>query len=545
MIVFGEKQDLKTRKALAAVTADFKINGILTAHNLWTKIVNFQKMGDEQETGSSGSKLSENSTPDSVFLKGGSSEDKKNLNKSNVLSNLFKALDNPNHEFDNEDVSMVGSSDATKYKKSSIAHMPTGDDDDVETKSSMSHISGSSSELKSSQSDSDRLDELGKTSDSLMDDDSDSMSSLKEDEDGAMGVHGKSSKEKATHAKGAKGSESEKENNEAELDAALDEALNASDNHDEDDRPKAGDQPTDDKSNSDNSSKAPNIEGKKKEKNPNSQNSDQDDEGSKNSDEEKPFGAVQLSDEDEVKEHQKKKDKEKGEEEEKKYKNALIKASEQALESIFSAHPNKEASPYSIDSLCVFLIEVGRFKGYLTLANDNSAPMSAQDFSNFRDAIIIGLQQQGIMGEVSKAHLLNPEVEDYPRVISEFTEFSLVHKNQGGSNYNVAFVKREVLQPTFSLSEKEDMYLVDIKVIPPRAPVNFDAFLYLPRNNRFVRYLKEGRSLSLKQAKRHTEEEDGQSKLYLPKVQEENFVKFFIQNTLNWEFTLHSKKDAA
>ena len=99
----------------------------------------------------------------------------------------------------------------------------------------------------------------------------------------------------------------------------------------------------------------------------------------------------------------------------------------------------------------------------------------------------------------------------------------------------LSFLKREVISPQYQDSDKDGMLAVDMKTIPPQTPVNFDAFIYMPINKKFVRYLKEGRSLSLKQVKRHIEG-DEPCILYLPKSDKGKLIQFFIQNTISWEF---------
>ncbi|MCJ8276163.1 MAG: hypothetical protein MJK18_04925, partial [Bdellovibrionales bacterium] len=49
VIVFGEDQDSKTRKDLSTAKADYKIPGVLTAHNFWMKLVNFKKQQEKQD----------------------------------------------------------------------------------------------------------------------------------------------------------------------------------------------------------------------------------------------------------------------------------------------------------------------------------------------------------------------------------------------------------------------------------------------------------------------------------------------------------------
>ncbi len=248
------------------------------------------------------------------------------------------------------------------------------------------------------------------------------------------------------------------------------------------------------------------------------------------------FGSVKLDEENEQKNRELKKDKKKRED--LKRKNALKESCDEALREIFFSKNLSQPRPFESKDVHVFIVEMAEYKGFLMINNSFNHNIEAHILSEFRTLVLENLKKKGVSANISNEFYITAELSDYGSVVSQFSEFVLYHEEETGKQQVVSFVKREVVQPKISESDKEGMYLIDLKVIPPQTLVNFDAFIYLPKNNRFVRYLKNGRSLSLSQAKRHSEENDN-TNLYLPKADKNKFIQFFIQNTISWELEIY------
>ncbi len=495
VLTFGEAQDAKTRKALSSTTGDLQIQGVITAHNLWMKIVNFQKMQEEEiEKAQNGVTESGESKPNSIFLKNG--KNKSAGNKNSILSSLFSAL--------NEDGSAEKSESNFKHFSSDDGNKPTTTYHDTSSESAelktsnMNHVVGTTSSKEKKTSSLNSI-EGRDTSNNGRDNKSDDKSINTGKRDAAV-VNKKASI----------------------LDSLLNTDPSLGSSKENLTRPE--------------SKNAKNKQGDVLDQFPKESES-------RNNQNQREFGKVQLSDEKEIKEEAVKKTKEKSLREQVKKKSVLELCCELSLEKTFKAPKSEEIKRFNLEDIAVFTVDLGSIKGYLLLA---SVPGKAVDdeVRSFKKYLIEALKENGAFGDVSEPYRLDLSVENYIPSVAEFSEFNVNHQASNGEMFNVAFVQREVVLPTLSESDKPDMFFIDIKIIPPQTPVNFEAFIYLPRNNRFVRYLKENGSLSLKQAKRHMEE-DGQKKLYLPKNQKRQFEKFYIRNTLNWEFELHKKSKAS
>ena len=509
VLVFGENQDTKTRKLLSSAQGDLKISGVITAHNLWMKIVNFKKM---QEQGNRPSHQKNSLGSSSIEVKSNTTHLKGNptaqqiQTKNSLLSNLFAALDDSeNNEEKQSNMQMIQSSNVTKFKKEHSPYVSSDglDSENKSTTNNMNHITSTEGSIKAT-SNSGFVQGVGSEEGSSIE------SNMSE---GANIISGSKSNNMSSFPEEQSNNHSNSSNDSSSSNGFFDPTTGSSKNkkknnlHDFPDK----------------MSSQPQVE-ERKQKQP-------------------EFGKVQLSDEKEMQKEKFKKDQAREEKNFQKKKDLLISACEYGLRKAFQSKPKDAPESFSTEKMIAFILESGQFQGYVVLAE--SRQTKGDGFSKeFRTAVLESLKEGGVHCEISQPHWISIGVENYQDSVKEFSEFSLNYSDENGFQQNVSFVEREVVRPSFQDSDKEDMYNVDIKVIPPKTPVNFDAYLYLPRNKRFVRYLKEGRSLSLKQAKRHSEESD-QSKLYLPKNQKDLFISFYIQNTLNWEFTLHKTKKAS
>lgn len=518
VIVFGEKQDAKGRKLLAGAQADFKISGMITAHNLWMKIIGYQKMKEEDQAASSGGSMSsqKNKAMDStVHLKGGN-DTQINQQNNNLLNSLFSALGE------------------------------SAPDDD----SNMNHVSSSGVEGPDK--------DLGQllNSDSGNQEVSSSLDSVADQ----LGGSSSTNKSGVTHASGGMTDDAGMAMSDREVENASNESSNTT--NAKSDLPGEGGEgqsASEDRKGSSKSEKENNVKlakpGLENENNPNSEqlskNSADSSDGEsnrENNSDGNEFGKVKLADEKEIKAAEKERKKVKNEQEERKQKDILIESCELALKDVFLSNIEEGSEEFANRDVYTFIVDMPNVKGYLLLANTDSVKPDEHVLKDFKAIILENIKNKGYHAEISDSYQIDAETENYFLNVTDFCDFVVSGKTGEGSQQVASFVKRESVWPKFEDSDKEDMYLVDIKVIPPRTLVNFDAFIFLPKNNRFVRYLKEGRSLSLAQAKRHTENLSN-SKFYLPKDHKSNFTQFFIQNTIRWEFVVramgNSEDDAA
>lgn len=248
------------------------------------------------------------------------------------------------------------------------------------------------------------------------------------------------------------------------------------------------------------------------------------------------FGGLSIEDQVSVDLKNKELKKEKKIRQASKQKSVLQEACEEVVRDLYEAREKESLEPVMTHVLSVFLVELNGIKGYLTFVTDKHETIEEHVLSGFRLGIIGYLKKKNAHCELSMDYPVVANLKDFAQVFSQFSEFMIKYESASGSKICVGFIEREVVLPKLEESEQDDMYLIDLKVIPPQTTVNFDAFMYLPINKKFVKYIKAGRLISLEQSKRHLHNEN--TKLYMPKSHKNKFIQFFIQNSINWEIAL-------
>ncbi len=155
-----------------------------------------------------------------------------------------------------------------------------------------------------------------------------------------------------------------------------------------------------------------------------------------------------------------------------------------------------------VNEILVLPLRSSEFPGYIIVAWDEQSKSEKENF--------LGLMQEGIqtsLGEIGLSGLLNPgfwmkiPMLDFYQWASEHAKFQTTVAH-GHSEVGVAFFPSDcpIFQP--ALAPEAKMYKIDIDEVSTKEKVNFNAYLYLPKNDRKLLYLKNGGRLSAKQKAR-------------------------------------------
>ena len=505
VLFFGEDQDMRTRKNLSSVEADYKITGTINAHNLWMKIQNFKKMFDKQ---SSSDVEAATKSEERQYMEDIPQPQKEN---DETLSQIMSALGNNKDDkgagwnlihFDGDKKAKKGSSSLDygrkkTNKKEGGVHAP---DFAKQKKKGTEYGYDNDSGPKSGGAfDSDPNSQEAPKQGGVYD----GASSAKDPKQGGVFENADPSNDSAIPELAALAEMAKKGPSEDSL-AEIAEKLGYSLLNNEDSE-------EDGKKNKRVDSEAVDSEAKKK-----PEAFDQEDSETNQQEE-----SDEASPERDI----------------------LIASCGTGFERSFNAKPIQDQETFDTQKLTVYIIEAENFRGYLVVANSEDF-RDKTAFNDFRSSVMSTLQSRGLKFEFSKAYSIDLNLEDYPELVKEFTKHFINYKTSDGKLLNACLVEREAPRPLVGESDRPNMKDLDIKTIPPMTPVNFDAFIYLPRNKRYLKYLKKGGSLSLKQVKRHSAEAES-TNFYLPKEQIDLFVAFFIKNTLAWEFALQNERKKA
>ena len=560
IIIFGEDDKVATRKLLSETNSDFRINGKINPTNLWTKIVNYQKEQEleKEKLENEHNKSDQDNSNNTVILKG-SKNNKEDLrssdDKKNLLKSIISQFDEDQDHKAKQKLSLVTSGKATEYKQAEINHINTvdmkgldddGSDESSQTKRSTIVQDGPGMGRASDQS------KLSKTNGSI------DLSSENIDESAHRESKPQSSSsiESSSSNKKKNPNQTTENSNESggELEPEKNPGFQSTKDKDSNDfntskkqkgseqeaepikPPKAAspssmpDQSAEKKDAS--SAQKPKAVAKKTETK------------SAEDNEKKPFGEIKLTQDKTTKVKESIEKKKKKEEDQERQRNYFKESCELALESTFFAKKLEKPRDFDTESVMVFVVEMGSLKGFLMMTNSFNHSVEPLTSDDFITNIIESMKAKGESIEIAEPVVISIKLENYREMISAFSEFFIDYEEETGKQHVLSFVQREYVRPKFGESDKDGMFLVDIKSIPPKTVVNFDAFLYLPKNKKFVRYLKEGRSLSLEQAKRHAEMSKD-TKFYLPSDNKQKFIQFYIQNTIDWEIAIQKNKKAS
>jgi len=194
-----------------------------------------------------------------------------------------------------------------------------------------------------------------------------------------------------------------------------------------------------------------------------------------------------------------------------------------ALENIVQ-HDGSNVEPLGfISKIDCVPINSERFKGILIFASSVKDALGAE-FSRTTKFQIINLMQEG--GEVLKDEgelELDISNVNFIQMCGEFAEFLTVTKHNG-NEVGVAYIQSEGVFPSSLTSNSSGMVSVGVESLEPGANINFDAYIHLSKNEKYLKYLKKGGRLEEKQKQR---------------LEKYNVKHFFIKENQVQEFKSH------
>ncbi len=260
--------------------------------------------------------------------------------------------------------------------------------------------------------------------------------------------------------------------------------------------------------------------------------------------EQKGFGKIKLADQNEIIKEQRLRRVTQIRVDQKKKEGLLIDACHLTFKKKILSEPVKSSSDFKTTSSFVSVVEMDNYKGLLSFACNQEKKCSDKLANEVVSSMLSILTDWGLQVVMSEPFLINSPTPEFVKAYSEFSEFVVHHKDKNENEWAASFIKREAVHPNFVYSEDNKMLRMDIKSIPPQTVLPFDGYIYLPKNEKYVRYLKKGSFISLEQVKRHSKDAT-KSHIYVPTECINEVLKFFIQNTISWELAIESQEQVA
>jgi hypothetical protein len=175
-------------------------------------------------------------------------------------------------------------------------------------------------------------------------------------------------------------------------------------------------------------------------------------------------------------------------------------------------------------------VESAHFSGYLVAALGKDQKIEETLIKKIQEALFKFLKDNG--EEISETEALNLKLKqvDFASWSLEYGDFlkTTVHK---GSEMAMAFFPRKPIAPILEESHHPDMAKIRLLDLQGDRTVEFDLYMHLAANNKFILYTPKGGVFYTKQLERLKDQ--GVTHLHIQKDAAESVSKYHAQNYLN------------
>ncbi|UXR65077.1 hypothetical protein EZJ49_02300 [Bdellovibrio bacteriovorus] len=218
----------------------------------------------------------------------------------------------------------------------------------------------------------------------------------------------------------------------------------------------------------------------------------------------------------------------------------ILRGTKDALDKscVKTSFADSEAIADSTNTSCI-VVESPRFSGYLITAMGKDRQIDDMFIAKIRERLFRFLKENGETIEDSDPMQLKiKEVpfEDWALEQAEFLRKS-VHN---GHEVAMAFFPREDVKITTGSSADEEMASIHLNELAGDVAVEFNVYIYLPKNNKYVLYTPRGSKFFNVQKQRL--QSQGVSNLHVLKAEIQDLDKYRAQNFLNEKIQLFEEK---
>ncbi|UOF02689.1 hypothetical protein [Bdellovibrio reynosensis] len=210
----------------------------------------------------------------------------------------------------------------------------------------------------------------------------------------------------------------------------------------------------------------------------------------------------------------------------------MLRGTKDALDkscNITGTFAQSEAIESSTNVACI-VVESPKFSGYLVAALGNNRAIDSAFIQRINEKLIKFLKDNGEKideGESMQLRIKQVPFEDWALDCAEFLRKS-VHD---GNEVAMAFFPRQDVRTSYGESAAEEMASIKTKDLAAGVPVEFNVYIHLPRNNKYVLYTPRGAIFYDVQKQRL--DNQGIQELHILKHELQDLDKYRAQNFLN------------
>jgi hypothetical protein len=209
----------------------------------------------------------------------------------------------------------------------------------------------------------------------------------------------------------------------------------------------------------------------------------------------------------------------------------LIKGTKHAVENTARYVQGKKVSKIqSCTKVSCFKVEASKFSGFVIVAFGEKDKIDVQFNKNIQTYLCEYLKINGLevnTGDLQELKLKEVNFEEWSVREADFLMTS-IHE---GNEIALAFFPQEKRDAPLELSAQADMAKMTIDEIKADEPVEFDVYIHLPTNNKYVRYTPKNGTMYSSQKNRL--KSGGHAKIHIRKESESDLSRYRVQNFLN------------
>lgn len=211
----------------------------------------------------------------------------------------------------------------------------------------------------------------------------------------------------------------------------------------------------------------------------------------------------------------------------------FVRGTQEALDSSVYIDPNLkevETLKNSSNAACI-VVESPRFSGYLVAALGADREIDEKFIDSVKSKLVEFLKKHGEAVKDSddgmEIKLETVDFEDWALDQAEFLRKSI----HGNTEVAMAFFPNSATQVRLEQSANENMLQMDLSELKDDVPVEFDMYIYMPSNNKYILYTPQGRKFAGQQKGRLIEK--GVQKIHMRKDSQGQVKKYRAQVFLN------------
>ncbi|MCB9027158.1 MAG: hypothetical protein H6625_12620 [Bdellovibrionaceae bacterium] len=177
--------------------------------------------------------------------------------------------------------------------------------------------------------------------------------------------------------------------------------------------------------------------------------------------------------------------------------------------------------------------------GYILVCSTVLENVSLKQLTKFKEFLDIEFKKLGKKINLYSELLINTIEVDAIDWTEQRAEYNL-EKEFGKGYLIISFMKTEYKVPKLELDKEKNKLVIPHESIVASSELNFNAYIYLDKNKKFITYGKKGRSLSKKQIENLI---SNKKTLYINQQAEKEFKQYFSTGVVNDLIESYLKKD--